>query len=153
MSRQYLPFANGGIRIQRYSQERGSNHNRGVALDLTLETIGDGQELEMQSAIHDLSWYAATNRNNDNARLLEKYMKDTGGMTGLSSEWWHFQDDDIKAELNLTGYLAQGVSAEGWKKDDTGWQYRKPDGSVYRSASILVDGKRYKLNADGYAVE
>ena len=107
----------------------------------------------MQSAIHDLSWYAVTDRNNDNARLLEKYMKDAGGLAGLTSEWWHFQDDQLREELDLSGYLDKGVSAAGWKKDDKGWQYRKPDGTLYRSGTIEIDGQRYKMGSDGYVVE
>ena len=143
----------GRFNIGAFLAKSVSNHNRGVALDLTLETWDSAQELEMQSAIHDLSWYAITDRNNDNARLLEKYMKDAGGLAGLTSEWWHFQDDQLREELELSGYLDKGVSAAGWKKDDKGWQYRKPDGTLYRSGTIEIDGQRYKMGSDGYVVE
>lgn len=143
----------GRFNIGAFLAKSVSNHNRGVALDLTLETWDSAQELEMQSAIHDLSWYAITDRNNDNARLLEKYMKDAGGLAGLTSEWWHFQDDQLREELELSGYLDKGVSVVGWKKDDKGWQYRKPDGTLYRSGTIEIDGQRYKMGSDGYVVE
>ena len=146
-------MTDGRFNISAFLAASVSNHNRGVALDLTLEKISDGKELEMQSAIHDLSWYAATYRNNDNARLLEKYMKDIGGLTGLTSEWWHFQDDELKAELKLTGYLSKGVSSEGWKKDDTGWQYRKSDGTAYKNTTINIGTKQYKVGEDGYVIE
>ena len=48
-----------------------------------------------------LSWANADSAaylNNDNAKLLEKYMTATG-MRGLSSEWWHFQDDETRPRL------------------------------------------------------
>nr|WP_326165439.1 M15 family metallopeptidase [uncultured Oscillibacter sp.] len=127
-----------------------SAHNRGIALDLTLEEIGSGEELAMQSPIHDLSWYAAADRSNDNARLLAGYM--TGvGMNGLSSEWWHFQDDATKGAIGLKASLYQGVSPEGWVQDDAGWRYRDRDGSFLRDAAVTIDGRRYTFGHDGYA--
>ena len=126
-----------------------SAHNRGIALDLTLEKTGGGEELEMQSAIHDLSWYSAAYLNNDNAKLLEKYMT-AAGMRGLSSEWWHFQDDETREAIGLTGCLFKGVDMEGWTRDDRGWRYRDEDGRVLRGASFTVDGTRYTADRDGY---
>ncbi len=126
-----------------------SAHNRGIALDLTLEK--GGQELEMQSGIHDLSWYAATDRDNDNAKLLAGYM--TGvGMNGLRSEWWHFQDDETRKAIGLNASLYKGVSAEGWTQDDSGWRYRNADGSFLRNTAAAVDGRSYTFDSNGYAV-
>ncbi len=126
-----------------------SSHNRGIALDLTLEKLNGGGELEMQSAIHDLSWYSETYLNNLNAKLLEGYM--TGvGMQGLSSEWWHFQDDGTRAAIGLNACLDKGVSAEGWTQDDSGWRYRTAEGSFVRDNSRTIDGKRYTFDGDGY---
>lgn len=128
-----------------------SAHNRGIALDMTIERL-DGTRLEMQSAMHDLSWYSASYRNNDSAKLLASYM--TGvGMRGLTSEWWHFQDDDTQKAIGLSKYLYKGVTAEGWTRDNVGWRYRAADGSFRKGTSITVDGKRYTLDQDGYAVE
>lgn len=129
-----------------------SAHNRGIALDLTLERIDSGEELEMQSAIHDLSWYSAAYLNNDNAKLLEKYMTATG-MRGLSSEWWHFQDDETREAIGLTSYLFKGVDMGGWTRDARGWRYRDADGSVYQNTAFTVDGKRYTADQDGYVQE
>lgn len=126
-----------------------SAHNRGIALDLTLVDIATGEELPMQAPIHDLSWNAATYLNNDNAKLLEKYM--TGvGMRGLTSEWWHFQDDETREAIGLTSYLTKGVSVEGWKKDDNGWRYRAADGSYYAGGSYQIRGQRYSFDNEGY---
>ncbi|MDE7242594.1 MAG: D-alanyl-D-alanine carboxypeptidase family protein [Oscillospiraceae bacterium] len=144
-------MTDGRYKVSAFLAASVSNHNRGVALDLTLESLEDGKELEMQSAIHDLSWYAVTSRNNDNAALLEHYMKDAAGLTGLSSEWWHWQDDGIRSELKLSGFLSGGVSCEGWIRDAAGWRYRNADGSIRKgSGTVFVSGTAYEVDADGY---
>ena len=130
-----------------------SAHNRGIALDLTIEKL-DGTPLEMQSAMHDLSWYSAAYLNNGNAKLLESYMTMPGvEMVGLTSEWWHFQDNDTREAIGLSAYLYKGVTAEGWKHDGTGWRYRYADGRYARSTTIRVDGQQYTMDAGGYVVE
>lgn len=141
---------NGRFRLGSFLAQVTSAHNRGIALDLTLKEIDSGEELEMQSAIHDLSWYSAAYLNNDNAKLLEKYMTATG-MRGLTSEWWHFQDDETRESIGLSSYLFKGVDMGGWTKDDRGWRYRDTDGSILKNTSITVDGTRYTLDRDGYA--
>ena len=143
---------NGRFGLGSFLAKVASAHNRGIALDLTLEKISSGEELEMQSAIHDLSWYSAVYLNNDNAKLLERYMTATG-MRGLSSEWWHFQDDETREAIGLTSYLYKGVNMGGWTRDDQGWRYRDEDGSFFRNITITVDGKRYTVDQDGYASE
>lgn len=128
-----------------------SNHNRGIALDLTIEYL-DGRPLNMQSAMHDLSWYSATYLNNENAKLLASYMTMPGvAFRGLTSEWWHFQDDDTRDALSLGSYLYKGVTAEGWTRDNIGWRYRDAAGNYLRDTSIKADGKLYTLDAGGYA--
>lgn len=140
---------NGRFRLGSFLAAVTSAHNRGIALDLTLETADVQAELEMQSAIHDLSWYSAVYLNNDNAELLAGYMTGTG-MAGLSSEWWHFQDNETREAIGLTSYLYKGVDAGGWTRDDRGWRYRDPSGRYYRGTTITVDGKRYTMDRDGY---
>lgn len=127
-----------------------SSHNRGIALDLTLESGDSGEELAMQSVMHDLSWYSETYLNNLNAKLLEGYMTAVG-MNGLSSEWWHFQDDGTKQAIGLNTSLYEGVSPEGWTQDDGGWRYRNADGSFLRSTTATVDGRQYAFDSGGYA--
>nr|WP_326166405.1 M15 family metallopeptidase [uncultured Oscillibacter sp.] len=142
----------GRFRLSSFLAQVASAHNRGIALDLTLEAIDSGEELEMQSAIHDLSWYSAAYLNNDNAKRLERYM--TGvGMRGLSSEWWHFQDDETREAIGLSSYLSKGVDMSGWTRDDRGWRYRDADGSIFKDTTITVDGKRWTLDRDGYAAD
>lgn len=143
---------NGRFGLNSFLAKAVSNHNRGTALDLTLESIGSGEELEMQSAIHDLSWYSATYLNNDNAKLLEKYMT-AAGMRGLTSEWWHFQDDETRDSIGLGGYLYKGVDLGGWTRDERSWRYREADGTYYQNTAAVIDGKRRAFDRDGYTSE
>ena len=141
---------NGRFNLGSFLAKTISSHNRGIALDLTLERLDDGEELAMQSEIHDLSWYSETYLNNLNAELLESYMSAVG-MNGLNSEWWHFQDDKTRESIGLNSALDQGVSPEGWTQDDGGWRYRRADGTFVRSAELTVDGRTYAFDAQGYA--
>lgn len=129
-----------------------STHNRGIALDLTLVDVNTREALLMQSDMHDLSWYSIIAQNNENARLLAKYMKDAG-YHDLSSEWWHFQDDETRNAIGLNSYLAKGVSIEGWKKDDTGWRYRLKNGGYYKNKTVSIDGREFIFDAEGYCIE
>lgn len=126
-----------------------SAHNRGIALDLTLARLETDEELQMQSAMHDLSWYSALAQNNENANLLAKYMKSVG-FNDLSSEWWHFQDDETRNAIGLNTYLDKGVSVEGWKKDDKGWRYRLADGGYYQNTTVTVEGRSCTFDEAGY---
>lgn len=129
----------------------GSRHNQGVAMDMTLVNMDYGNEMEMQSAMHDLSWYSEVNRNNTAAKILRRIMVDHG-FTGLTSEWWHFQDDKIRQELELP-YMQNGVSPECWMADDNGWRYRKADGTWYTGCTVEIDGVSYVFDDLGYTVE
>lgn len=72
---------------------KGSRHNRGAAVDLTL-TDGAGEELEMPSPYDDFSPRAhrdgpATAKARENSLMLEAVMGKYG-FKGLVTEWWHF---------------------------------------------------------------
>ena len=125
-----------------------SKHNRGIAVDVALLRIEDGTELKMQSEIHDLSWYASTANNDDNARLLSDYMRAAGFGT-LFSEWWHFQDMETLNALEPT-YRSRGVTPEGWRKDDRGWRYRCADGGFITGETREIDGLSYTFDEEGY---
>lgn len=142
-------MTDGRFQLSAFLAASVSAHNTGIALDLTLVDINTDKDLEMQSDMHDLSRYSVIAANNDNARLLEKYMKGAG-YNGLTSEWWHFQDDETKKAIELKAFLAKGISAEGWKKDDAGWKYRQPDGGFYKNVTVRIDGKERVFDAEGY---
>ena len=124
-----------------------SKHNYGVAMDLTLEDSG-GNELTMQTSIHDLSWYSAFRRNNANANLLYKIMSGTG-LVPISSEWWHYQDNEVY-DTHPFLPLRTGVSLQCWVCDGNGWRYRLPDGSFYTDCTQTIEGQPYTFDGNGY---
>ncbi|MGC9526594.1 MAG: M15 family metallopeptidase [Limnospira sp.] len=78
---------------------RGSRHNRGAAVDLTLVDLKTGEPLEMPTDFDDFTETAARDywgnppqvrRNSD---LLEYKMKKQG-FVSLITEWWHFDAED-----------------------------------------------------------
>jgi D-alanyl-D-alanine dipeptidase len=76
---------------------KGSRHNRGCALDLTLCDAGGG-ELDMGTGYDEFTDKAAATYSDlpesvlNNRRLLTSIMKQAG-FTVLPSEWWHFDLD------------------------------------------------------------
>lgn len=128
-----------------------SLHNLGIAVDLTIEKLDTGEEQPMQSKMHDLSYYSMIYRNNTNANLLKGFME-PAGFGGLVSEWWHFQDNDIRNELVLPA-LWGGVSPEGWKLDDYGWRYRYSDGTYAADCTLTLAETEYTFDSRGYVVE
>ena len=78
---------------------KGSRHNRGAAIDLTLINLQTGNELEMTSPFDDFSEKAIPNYQggtaiqNANRKLLIDTMT-KHGFTVYSSEWWHYDFND-----------------------------------------------------------
>ncbi|MEL7038338.1 MAG: M15 family metallopeptidase [Cyanobacteria bacterium J06592_8] len=79
--------------------QRGSRHNRGAAVDLTLVDLRTGNELEMPTDFDDFTEKAARDYTGNspqvrrNSNLLEFKMKQYG-FTSLITEWWHFDAAD-----------------------------------------------------------
>lgn len=79
--------------------KKGSKHNRGSAVDLTIIRLSDGQEVEMPSAFDEFSekahrnYDAMTLEARKNCKLLEDLMV-AQGFIPLPTEWWHFDDVD-----------------------------------------------------------
>lgn len=75
--------------------KRGSRHNRGCAVDLTLHDLRTGALVEMPTGFDDFSprahrdYPAASPPAIANRARLQRYME-AEGFTGLSNEWWHF---------------------------------------------------------------
>lgn len=126
-----------------------SRHNQGVAMDLTITRVWDEQDLKMQTSMHDLSWYSEASRNNENADVLAQIMK-SAGFAGLVSEWWHFQDDEAKENLE-PDYLWSGVTPQCWMADGYGWRYRTENGVYLTDCSEHIDGVLYRFDSNGYA--
>lgn len=78
---------------------RGSRHNRGAALDLTVVQTADGRELDMGTDFDNFTDRAHRDYAGlplpvrENRRLLEQIMI-RHGFIGLPTEWWHFDDAD-----------------------------------------------------------
>ncbi len=74
---------------------KGSKHNRGAAVDLTIISLKTAKELAMPSAFDDFSEKAHRNYTimtpeaAKNCRRLEDAMTKYG-FVGLPTEWWHF---------------------------------------------------------------
>ena len=127
-----------------------SRHNFGVAVDLTMVNA-EGKELSMQTSMHDLSWYSAFKRNNSNANALYKIMSGAG-LTCISSEWWHYQDNEIYSK-HAYSPLVNGVSWECWVADQNGWRYRLADGSFYVNCTQTIGEESYTFDEAGYLMK
>ncbi len=129
----------------------GSLHNLGIAVDLTLEKLDNGKEVKMQTSMHDLSQYSVLSKNNSNAKLLNSIM--TGaGLGELTSEWWHFQDNEARSQLSPPT-VSNGISANCWMADDNGWRYRTRKGTYYAGETVTIDEVQYTFDDDGYLIE
>ena len=75
--------------------KRGSKHNRGCAVDLTLHDLQTGKLVEKPTEFDDFSEKAHRDYMNasavaiSNRARLARYLE-AEGFLGLSNEWWHF---------------------------------------------------------------
>lgn len=96
-----LTLANGFITGKSYTEgnfiAEYSNHNKGIALDLTIKQYVDtetpGEELPMQTKMHTLDFRGNMDYNGENANLLYEIMTEGTGLIPLrgKQEWWHFE--------------------------------------------------------------
>jgi D-alanyl-D-alanine dipeptidase len=98
----YRPYAVTKLMWQKIGDPRyvadpskGSGHNRGIALDLTLTEFDDNKPLPMPTGFDNFSDTAHSNFENlpdtikINRAILKKIMEQNGFIQ-LSTEWWHF---------------------------------------------------------------
>ena len=128
-----------------------SQHNRGIAMDLTLVDIATGDELTMQTSMHDLSWYSELSRNNANSKTLASIME-SAGFSGLTSEWWHFNDLETLNRLQPAHQRA-GVSPECWIENEFGLRYRQDTGALYVNCTVEISGVSYTFDQYGYLAQ
>jgi D-alanyl-D-alanine dipeptidase len=74
---------------------KGSGHNRGTAVDLTLVDLKTGKELEMPTPFDDFSAAAFHGAKNiDEKRIMNRLLLRTTmekyGFLPLETEWWHY---------------------------------------------------------------
>lgn len=87
-----------------------SSHNCGTALDVTLTDLTTGEEISMQTPMHELSVLSVKFVHNQYTSMVtDESIKMnnifySAGMGAISSEWWHFQDNNgynrIKAVMS-----------------------------------------------------
>lgn len=85
------------VKDERYvaNPARGSNHNRGTAVDLTLINLKTGQELNMGAGFDNFTDTAHHSFKNlpatvlQNRELLRNVME-KNGFTIYNEEWWHY---------------------------------------------------------------
>lgn len=78
---------------------RGSRHNRGCAVDLTLYDLKTGRQVEMPSAYDDFSErahseYAGGSEEQRRHRSILRAAMEAEGFQVYAPEWWHFDYKD-----------------------------------------------------------
>ncbi|MBR0353295.1 MAG: D-alanyl-D-alanine carboxypeptidase family protein [Oscillospiraceae bacterium] len=127
-----------------------SQHNRGVAIDMTFEDAVSGEAITAQTNMHDLSSYSTIYSNNQAASSILSLME-ASGLHNIVSEWWHFQDNEIINSLKPP-YCENGVSAEGWIADEAGEMYRNADGTLMIDCVMVTDEGNFVFDPDGHLV-
>jgi D-alanyl-D-alanine dipeptidase len=74
---------------------RGSGHNRGAAMDVTLVDLATGEELPMPTAFDDFTEKAHHNYQDLDSNILRnrallKTTMEKHGFLALDTEWWHY---------------------------------------------------------------
>jgi len=91
------------VQDDRYAADprKGSGHNRGIAVDLTLVNLSTGKELDMGTGFDnftDSAHHAFTGLPEailQNRLLLKKIMEEHG-FKALDTEWWHYSLPNAK---------------------------------------------------------
>jgi len=81
---------------------KGSRHNRGCAVGLSLYDLATGREVEMPGAYDEMSPrshipYAGGTTAQREARDLLRRLMEAHGFTVLPAEWWYFDFRDWKS--------------------------------------------------------
>ena len=93
--------------------KKGSMHNRGLAVDITL-VDADGNELDMGTDFDHFGYKAYSNNTNlpeevlKNRKVLSKLMN-IHGLKGIRTEWWHYSLRSGQALKNGTAPLDSWV--------------------------------------------
>lgn len=78
---------------------KGSKHNRGCAVDLSLYDLSTGREVEMPTPYDDFTYKAAADYEGgtpaqQRARKILRVAMEKAGFKVNSDEWWHFDYKD-----------------------------------------------------------
>lgn len=97
--------------------KKGSGHNRGAAVDLTLIDLTTGKELAMPTPFDDFTKKAShdyTDLSSDvlsNRNLLRTTMEKYG-FTALRTEWWHYSLPNAKEKFDLLDLSFEQLKAQ-----------------------------------------
>ncbi|HVT04645.1 MAG TPA: M15 family metallopeptidase [Thermoanaerobaculia bacterium] len=109
---------------------KGSRHNRGCAVDVSLYDLASAKELEMPTGYDDFTTRAAQNAPDVTATAARnrELLRDTmhrHGFDPLASEWWHYDFtgwkdyelldvpfEDLRGSVSLTGLVGRLEAAE-----------------------------------------
>ena len=85
------------IHDERYvaNPKKGSGHNRGIAIDMTLFKLGSGDRIEMPTGFDNFSDTAhhdfmAVNEEKLKNRSFLKNIMERNGFQSFQTEWWHY---------------------------------------------------------------
>lgn len=100
---------------------KGSGHNRGAAVDVTLVKISTGEELPMPTGFDDFTekahhTYTNLPKNVVQNRALLKTTMEKHGFVALSTEWWHYSLSNATTDFELLD-----LSFEQLKKLENGY--------------------------------
>ena len=91
------------VKDNRYAADpaKGSGHNRGTSVDLTLVNLRTGKELNMGTGFDNFSDSAHQDFKSLPAMILQnrsllKSIMEKYGFVSLDTEWWHFSLPDAK---------------------------------------------------------
>ena len=88
------------------SETKGSPHNTGLAVDVSLYDLSTGEEIEMSSGFDEPSprQYASYAGGTSRQRALRSLLRETmeaNGFQGIEMEWWHFEFKEISGYKKL----------------------------------------------------
>ncbi len=142
--------SSGEYDLDSFLDSKVSPHNIGNSVDVTLVKPDTGAELEMQSGINDISVFSLPEQNNESSNLLKSIMESCGFSLN-ATKWYHFQDNNVSESFDTVAVI-EGLSIEGWKRDENGWRYRNADGS-YATGTATINEKEYSFDQNGYMEE
>ncbi|HEV7892415.1 MAG TPA: M15 family metallopeptidase [Pyrinomonadaceae bacterium] len=102
---------------------KGSRHNRGCAVDLTLYDLKTGREVEMTGEYDEMSErshisYAGGTEEQRRLRDLLRAAMEAEGFTVYEPEWWHYDYKDWKQYPILNLSFSEIKKGETGKKKD-----------------------------------
>ncbi len=111
------------VQDDRYAADprKGSGHNRGTAVDLTIVQLKTGKVLDMGTTFDnfsDTAHHAFSNLPEKvlQNRLLLKTLMEQNGFKALDTEWWHYSLPDARAYELLNLSFAQLTALSKRKK-------------------------------------